>query len=103
MEMSPRVWHSDWALRIHEEDNEVTRLLAPSLAKVSECLITAAAGMDAESAGRKTNLLEELTKPPTASGGSIGVFVVTAAVDIDADTHQRLPPISPFRQRCPRL
>jgi hypothetical protein len=31
------------------------------------------------------------------------VFVVTTALDVDADAHQRLPPISPFRHRCPRL
>jgi hypothetical protein len=52
---------------------------------------------------RKPELLEELAKPTATSGGIIGVFVVTAYLDVDTDTHQRLPPISPFRQRCPRL
>jgi len=107
MEMSPSTWRLDRALRIYEENYKVIasleRNLLHGLAKVSICLPTAAAGDYAESALGKPEFLEELLKPAAASGGIVGMFVVTGALDIDTDTHQRLPPISPLRHRRPRL
>ncbi len=103
IEMSPRAGRNDTALGIHQENNEVTRMLAHGLAKVIKCLKTAAAGNHAKSVFWEPEFLEEFLKPAAASGGIIGMFVVTGALDVDTDTHQRFPPISPFRQRRPRL
>ncbi len=103
MEMSPDAKRLDRTLRIHQENNEVTRMLALGLAKVIKCLKTAAAGNYAESFRWKSEFLEDLLKPAAASGGIIGMFVVTGTLHVDTDTHQRLPPISPFRHTCPRL
>lgn len=78
-------------------------MLAHGFAKVIKCLKAAATGNHAESVLWKPEFIEELLKPAAASGGIIGMFVVTGTLDVDTDTHQRLPPISPFRQRRPRL
>lgn len=91
---------SNWSFGIYQQDGHVTVLARPHRrAEPVESLLASAAGYDARTAIRGRQLQAIAGKSLFAPLER--VFIVSPALHVDSDAHQRFPPISPLIQRCP--